>query len=50
MTNVISLNIAMEFPHTVCLTLMHVMDKVVIQAIPSVTKDDVACLPNSVKN
>lgn len=29
---------------------MHVMDKLVIQVIPSVTKDDVEYLPNSVKN
>lgn len=49
MKAVTSLNIAVGFSRTVCLTLTHAMDKLAIRVIPSVTWDDVGCLPNSVE-
>lgn len=49
MKAVTSLNIAVGFPHTVCLTHTHTTDKLAIQVIPSVTWDDVGYLPNSVE-
>lgn len=48
--NVIFENSVMGLMHTVCLTLMHVMDRVVIRATPSVIKDDVGRLPDSAEN